>query len=136
MTDLPRSVGTRAAARTTQVAAESATRTEVLARAYLQALQTRREIDGAGGDGFEALVLQGVAGIVDELTGLFEQSLRGEQPDGQRDGEWLQQRFIVLDWFRNAVTGYAPMTALSANLEELAGTAATLFEGGEEQLAA
>src|SRR5690606_20007058 len=35
--------------------------TEVMARAYLQAVETRRNLDGSSAEGFEALVLGGVA---------------------------------------------------------------------------
>ena len=110
--------------------------TEVMARAYLQAVETRRNLDGSSAEGFEARILGGVAGIVDELAGLFEQRLRGERPDRQRGSDWLQQRFIVLDWFRAVVEDYEPMAATSADLQGLIDTAIALFEGDTAQAAA
>jgi len=128
MADSPRTVA--------RTAAEGVSPTEVMARAYLQAVETRRNLDSSSAEGFEALILGGVAGIVDELAGLFEQRLRGERPDRQRGGDWLQQRFIVLDWFRAIVDGYEPMAATSSDLQSLIDTAIALFEGDVAQAAA
>ena len=128
MADSPRTVA--------RPAAEGVSPTEVMARAYLQAVETRRNLDGSTAEGFEALVLGGVAGIVDELAGLFEQRLRGERQDRQRGSDWLQQRFIVLDWFRAVVDGYEPMGATSSDLQSLIDTAIALFDNDSAQAAA
>lgn len=128
MADSPRPVG--------RPGAETMTSTEVMARAYLQAVETRRNLDGSPTEGFEAHILGGVAAIVDELAGLFEQRLRGERPDRQHGGDWLQQRFIVLDWFRAVVGGYEPMAETSADLQALIDTAVALFDSDSEQAAA
>jgi hypothetical protein len=135
MAESPRTVEAPASS-VTRTAPDGASRTETLARAYLQAIETRRELDRSGVDGFEGLVLAGIAGIVDELAGLFERRLRGERPDRQHSADWLQQRFIVLDWFRAVVNGHEPMAALSADLQSLVDTAVTLFGADEEQAAA